>query len=109
MLLHQRVDSHILLSAQILFACTLESVEGCTTLSLTLMCTQRVSFLRFGYALGLEKGSQNPNVVAITTTLRACGTTVRILKPLFFLAFTIRFSLELGKHNISNALMIFLP
>ena len=38
--------------------------------------------LRFGYALGLEKGLYNPNRVVFDTTLRACGTTVRVLMPL---------------------------
>jgi hypothetical protein len=42
---------------------------------------KRVS-LRFGYALGLEKGLYNPNRVVFDTTLRACGTTVRVLMPL---------------------------
>ena len=38
----------------------------------------------------------NPNRVIFVTTLRACGTTIRVLMPLLFLAFSIRFGLGLG-------------
>ena len=44
--------------------------------------TLRVVDLRFGHTLGVEKGSYKTNRAVIATTLRACGTTVRVLMPL---------------------------
>ena len=43
------------------------------------------------------------------TTLRACGTTVRVLMPMLFLACSIRLGLGLGHHGVSSARMIVLP
>ena len=45
--------------------------------------------------LTLEKGLYNPNRVVFDTTLKECGTTVRVLMPLLFLAHSIRLGLGL--------------
>ena len=54
-----------------------------------------ISF-HFGYAVGLEKGLYKNNKVVFGTTLRECGTTVRVLMTILFLAHHIRFGLGLG-------------
>ena len=56
-----------------MFVYTLESVSNIT--------------LRGGYAVGLEKGFHNPNIEIFGTTLRACGTTVRIDVTIIFSTF----------------------
>ena len=78
---------HFLLSVQILFAYALESVAITTILGFGNTLSNRNAFpkrVHFGKALGLDKVLPNPNMVVIATTLRACGTNVRFLMPLFF-------------------------
>ena len=62
-------------------------------------CPKYVS-LHFRCALGLEKGSHKTIRVVFDTTLRVCGTTVRVLMPLLFLAHCAKFGLGLGLGNM---------
>ena len=49
-----------------------------------------------GLVAKIEKGLCNPNRVVFHTTVRACGTTIRVLMPLLFLVSSIRLMLGLG-------------
>ena len=51
----------------------------------------------------------SPNRIAFDTTLRACGKHVSFLMPLLFLAHCTRLGLVLGQHDVSNAVIMFLP